>query len=83
MKLETMLDALIMTYHEIVPGVHGSKRLRQYRKFRDWIIRLDERMKMRIQMFANYEPSWMTEWLNDPNEDAAWTELGKDGEVKK
>jgi len=82
MKLETVLDAMIKA-HGRMNGVYGFYRRRQYRKFRDWIIRRDERQKMSIQMHAEYEPSWVIEWLNDPNEDAAWEELDNDGEAMK
>jgi len=54
MKIETILNAMLEAYEGAVnfTGSIGSKksrrRMRQYHAFRDRIIRLDERNKMRI-----------------------------------
>ena len=50
MKLETVMNAMVFARDRFC-GINGDKRIRQYRKFRDWIIRRDARM-MREQEIA-------------------------------
>ena len=59
MKFETVLDAMLLASAYMGPGMLGRKHIRQYGKFRDWLIRHDERQKMRIaKLEAVIQESW-------------------------
>jgi hypothetical protein len=65
MKLETVLNAMIQA-NSRANGVFGTVRRRQYRKFRDWIIRRDERLKTELAIERARAG-------NRPQEDVRWT----------
>ena len=48
MKIETIMSALIKAYFSHTLGNYKPVRHRQWRAFRDRILKMDERNKMRI-----------------------------------
>lgn len=88
MKLETYLSAYAQVYarseHDPFWGVFADdeRRMRQARAFRDWIIRHDERQKMRIaelEELLESESNWADEYFQN------WQKaIGSEyGEVKR
>ena len=57
MKLETVMNAMVFARDRFC-GINGDKRIRQYRKFRDWIIRRDARMMMEQQIATVRAEYW-------------------------
>ena len=48
MKLETVMNALVQAHYRMY-GAYTKRSARQYRKFRDWIIRRDARMSLMLE----------------------------------
>ena len=57
MKLETVMDAMVQAHYRMY-GAYTKRSARQYRKFRDWIIRRDARMMMEQEIATVRAEYW-------------------------
>ena len=66
MKLETVMDAMVQA-HSRMCVTYSGRSARQYRKFRDWIIRRDARMSLELEIATVRAEYWKSAYQLESN----------------